>query len=298
MECLNWSRSMKSYLYGIFFLCLFSCAPSASEKYNTASNEAEILTLLNERDYGKAIWLIESQYTKDPKKSEIKFYLAQAYLGRSGFEPLAFIEKIYGPQNQYDDTLGKVFFTRCKNTSITKGEKIPLQCVFKRIFLHTPQVDEGDFAHARSLMRSAYPNPATTTTWNNTLIGIVELISLVKRTGNIYLYGKGIIENEQMRKKLLNYTWAKMQIIHAVREAQECAERGMYSGDTVSKFMLKINSVSLYETIDNKFHISSNLGNYNLLKLGKNISQSSFPTENELKEKIQRFLAEEENKIN
>ncbi|MCO5142944.1 MAG: hypothetical protein M9962_07635 [Oligoflexia bacterium] len=285
---------MKTFYFIALLICFSSCAPSTSEKYNSASSEAEILTLLNEREYHKAIWLIEAQYTKNPKKTDIKFYLAQAYLGKAGFEPLEFIDKIHGDQNKTQSNLWNQFFKNCETRAIFKNESISLHCLFKRIYFNTPEVSSGDFATARSLMRSAYPNPEHTSTWNNTLIGMVELVSLIKRSGDLYMYGKNILTTTEMKKNALNIQWLKAQFTQALIETNECAIRGSYSGDKISKFILKYKSESLYEALNDRFQLSQRLGTLKLLSIEHNLKNNPDLTINQIREKILAALDDEE----
>lgn len=244
--------------YLILFLPLLflACAPESVDRYHTGENEEEIVSLLNEREYGKAIWLIENREGRDPK-GETAFLLAQAYLGRAGIEPLAFAARVTeeGP----DSAAARTLFPNCPKGRITG--KVEMKCLLKRVYLHAPPADEGDFARARELFRKSYPNPAVAPEWVNTLIGMVDTISLVRRAGDLFLYSKGIkTAGGKVQFNPADVKWLSQQGKESLRDAEQALARANHSGEKVSRFLSGVKANEWFERVEGTMEFAKTVG--------------------------------------
>ncbi len=220
---------MKKWWLLLISLSAFSaCAPESVEKYHTGETEEQVMSLLNQREYHKAIFLIESRQGQYPE-GKMGYLLAQAYLGKAGLEPLEFAAKIFSeiPESQ------ELFFPKCERSS-QKNLELSEKCLLQRVFLFAPSPDSKEMQRARALFRKAYPSAKDAPPWINALIGMVELVSFTKRTGNLYLYAMG--------KSALTYTpedlpWLESQAKNGFQEAKFTLERAEYSGEKISKLL-------------------------------------------------------------
>lgn len=243
-------------------ICLLSygCAPESVERYHTGETQEQVLRLLNEREYQKAIFLIESRDGKNPK-GPMGSLLAQAYLGKSGVEPLAFAAKLFEslPVNQ---TLP---FPKCERGSIS-DLNIPEKCLFQRIYLHAPDPDSKDFQRARDLFRELNPNAKDTATWTNALIGFVEILSFTKRMGNLYKYAMG----ESSRSYTsLDLPWLDSQIKNSYLEGKNVLDRAEHSGERISKFLGAREKNLWFQRIEGSVQFADSVGMrefFNLLR--------------------------------
>jgi hypothetical protein len=215
-----------SFLLGLG--ALTACAPESVEKYHTGETEEQVMSLFNQREYHKAIFLIESREGEYPS-GKMGYLLAQAYLGKAGLEPLEFAAKIFGeiPASQ------ELFFPKCERGA-QRNLELSEKCLLQRVYLFAPAPDSKEMQRARALFRKAYPSARDTPPWVNALIGMVELISFTKRTGNLYFYAMG--------KSALTYTqadlpWLETQAKNGFQEARFTLERAEHSGEKISKLL-------------------------------------------------------------
>ncbi len=221
----------------LLFLLIFAaaCAPKSIESYHTGENEEEIVRLLNEREYAKAIWLVESRNGKNPADQKTAFLLGQAYLGKAGFEPLAVAAKVSGVQD-FSSAEGQQLFPKCPTGSLGSAKNEEAVCLLKRVYFNVPDPDTVEFTRARELFRSAYPDAAASPEWVNVLIGMVETASCVKRAGNLYLMAKRvqsenrIPQDEEIRLLL-------RQAKRAIHEAAEAIKRAEHGGNKISQLL-------------------------------------------------------------
>lgn len=250
---------MKILIALFCIIALNACAPDTSDKYNSANNLEDVISLLNEKEYGKAIWLIETKYGTKPANPEMAYVLGQAYLGRAHFEPLAFAAAVSGPQD-FSSPKAKALFPNCGEEPFSK--KMDVKCVLKRVYLLSPAVDGNDFAHARELFRYAYPNPQQTPPWINTLIGIVETVSLVKRVGDLYCYAKGQKINTiyDLYFTVKDVPWLKRTATEAINEARFAVDRAENSSDKISKLLSGYKEDVWFQRIDGAVKFGERMG--------------------------------------
>lgn len=268
-------------------LLLSACAPESAEQYHTGENAEDIIALFNEREYGKAIFLLEQRHGKEPENPEIAFLLGEAYLGRAGFEPLAFASKISRAQ---DAAAG--LFPQCPKAEMRKFHGDP-KCLLERVYFHAPQVDRGDFARARELFRGAYPDASHTSPWANTLIGLVETVSLVKRTGAIFRSAKALHSTSRLSDAEL--LWLKSQGTESLREAQESLARAAYAGPRIARLLTGLRDNAWFQSTEKGLRFASRLGLPRFLDFLRDhlLGPSDEIRYGELLEKV-RALAEEE----
>lgn len=227
---------MKKYLV-LSLLLLSACAPERKEK--------DAVSLLNDHQYEKAIWEIENKHGTVPSDPELTFLLAQAYLGKAGIEPLGFAARVTGAQPAGSAPI-QALFPDCNNGALSSVKDTDVKCLLKRIYLQAPDADQVDFARARELFRRAYPNPAQTPAWANTLIGMAETIAVVQRTGKIYLaalkYQRGELDPNDL-------FWAVKQLKLLALEASDALKRAQYSGDKISRLVSGLTGESLFDRV-------------------------------------------------
>jgi hypothetical protein len=238
-------------------LILSACAPESVNKYHTGENEEEIVSLLNAREYSKAIWLIENREGRNPR-GETGFLLAQAYLGRAGIEPLAFAARV--TEAEPDTAEARALFPKCPRGRINAKE-VEMKCLLKRVYLQAPPADEGDFARARELFRTSYPDPASAPVWVNTLIGMVDTISLVRRAGDLFIYSKGVKRpGGKLQFNPNDVQWLKGQGKESLRDAKEALGRANYAGDKVSRFLSGVKANEWFERVEGTLEFAKTVG--------------------------------------
>jgi hypothetical protein len=245
------------YLLLAAFLSVQACAPSSVNEYNTGETEEEVIGMLNQRDYAKAVWLLEQNDAKN-LEGRLGFLLGQAYLGKAGIEPLDFAAKITGPQT--DSLAARTMFPKCPADRISSVKAIKSHCLLKRIYLLAPNADHPDFAKAREYMRKSYPNPALAPQWVNTLIGLVETISVVKRVGDVYLFSR---DRENRRFNLNTMTdikWVRNQGELALAEGREALNRANYSGEKISQFLNGSKANQWFERVEGTVRYAKTVG--------------------------------------
>jgi hypothetical protein len=91
-------------------------------------------------------------------------------------------------------------------------------------------------ARARELLRYAYPDPAKTPTSVNVLIGTVEMASLIKRIGTVYLYAQTAIQtNDAPTDQQIQ--WFARQLKESVDEADQTMQRADHTGHLISQVL-------------------------------------------------------------
>lgn len=257
MECLPRDRFMKRISLLLSCFLLIACTPKSVDRYHTGENEKEIISLLNQREYSKVIWLIENR-EKQPE-GKTAFLLGQAYLGRSGIEPLAFAARI--TEAEPDSAEAREIFPTCPKGRISSAKEVEMKCLLKRVYLQAPKADGGDFARARLLLRKSYPNPSTAPEWVNTLVGLVDSISLVKRVGDLYLYGKGMrAGGGKISFNPRDIDWLKLQGKESLDDAREALSRANYSGEKVSRFLSANRANEWFERIEGTITFAKTVG--------------------------------------
>lgn len=233
-------------------LALSACAPETAERYHTGETAEDIVALFNEREYGKAIFLLEQRHGKEPENPETAFLLGEAYLGRAGFEPLAFAARVSGTESRAGS-----LFPKCPAAELRKFSG-DAKCLLERVYLHAPDADRGDFARARTLFRRAYPDASRTSPWANTLIGLVETVSLVKRTGDIFRYAKALHTDARPTGREL--LWLKAQGKESLREAQESLARAEHAGPKIARLLTGLRDDAWFQSTEKGLRFASRLG--------------------------------------
>jgi hypothetical protein len=237
-------------------LALAACAPESVDRYQTGESSAELTSLLNEREYGKVIWLIESREGREPV-GEDAYLLAQAYLGRAGLEPLAFAASVTAPE--IESELSAKIFPKCAKDRIDSVKQLPMKCVLKRVYLRAALLDGNDLARARLLFRRAYPDPATSPQWVNTLIGVVEMVSLVRRVGDVYLYARRF-EKGGDRPILPDIPWVQTQGREALIEAREALGRANHAGEKTARLLSGAKANEWFERVEGTIQFAREIG--------------------------------------
>lgn len=270
---------------------LQGCAPETADKYNTAENENEAVALLNEHQYEKAVWLIENRNGPLPEDQKMRFLLAQAYLGQAGIEPLAFAARVSGEQGGNSEL--QSLFPNCSNAALKGFSGVEAKCLVKRVAVQAPDADRRELARARELFRRAYPDPATAPAWANTLIGVVETVSVVQRAGKIYLYARKFKEGSN-RFDPAGFFWLQKQIRLAEQEAREALKRARYSGDKVSRLVSGVNGDQIFDRLKGelKFKAQTGIQHISDQMETKNPGLSGNTDYENFIEKINKFLDE------
>jgi hypothetical protein len=291
MERIRGSGSVRIFLP--LLLLLSACAPESSDRYQNAESSSEVIALFNAGEYNKAIWLMESRHGKEPARAADSFLLAQAYLGRAKFEPLAFAARVSGVQNTKETN----FFRNCTTLAIKKLEETDAKCLLKRVYLQAPEADSSDFARARNLFRRAYPHAAQSPVWVNTLIGLVESVSLIRRAGDLYAYSRG------MRPQLFRQeeaSWLKQQGTEGLKEAREALARAEYTGEKTAALLSGIRGNPWFEKTEKGLRFAERLGLSRFLQFVQDtlLKPSDELRYGEILERLRALLDEEEKALN
>lgn len=254
MKFLNYAKL--TLAAALLAIALPACAPESVDRYHTGESSEEIVSLLNEREYAKAIWLIENREGKNPE-GETAYLLGQAYLGRSGFEPLGFAAKVSDvePESQ----AARILFPKCPRERLNSLSGVEMKCLLKRVYLHAPAVDNSDFARARALFRRAYPNPELAPQWVNTLIGMVETVSVVKRAGDLYIHAKNF-DGSPLGVNKAQIKWLQRQGKEAFAEAKEALGRANHAGEKISKILTGTKANEWFERAEGTMKFAKTVG--------------------------------------
>lgn len=225
----------------LLVLLVLGCAPKSVEDYNDGENEEEITKLLNERQYGKAVWIIEGRHGKRPADQKMAFLLGQAYLGKIGFEPLLIAAKVSDEQT-FATREARLLFPECKKGRVKEVKGAELLCLLKRIYVHVPDPDTEEFTRARELFRLAYPDPAGSPEWVNILIGMVETASVVKRVGSIYVMVLSLADQRRTLPADEELEWFVRQVKRTLAESEQALKRADHSGRAISQFLTGSNN--------------------------------------------------------
>jgi len=248
---------MRIFLTLTFLTFLLGCAPQSSERYKNGESEEEVISLLNERDYSKAIFLLEQN---DPSSLQGKtaFLLGQSYLGRAGIEPLEFAAKVMGPQQ--DSVAARDLFPDCPIGRLNSIKETKLHCVLKRIYLIAPPADHPDMENARKWFRIAYPDATKTSPWINTLVGLTETISVIKRVGDVYLFVQQNKNYKASANSRAQVHWLKTHGKKTLEEARHSLQRANHSGDKISQYLNGAKANQWFERVEGAVVYSKEAG--------------------------------------
>lgn len=169
----------------LFFFVFTLCACGAPSEPTLEQQERRLIQMIDARRFSDAILMIEE---RSPPEAQARFqpYLAQAYLGRSGFLPMEFAARVLDAQSGAVELTDRLI-PNCAREQLDPSSPLDPRCVLWRLFRHLPAHDAPDFARARELLRAQFPDPKTTSSGYNALAGIVELASLLSATRDALL---------------------------------------------------------------------------------------------------------------
>src|SRR6478735_3576101 len=103
-------------------LLLTACGDGARDGQGDADRPAlqrdRVIRMIDQRRYQDAIELLESPEAQNtPEAPLLRPYLAHAYLGVAGLEPLDLAGRVMSAQKPRNETLG-LLFRRCKSEAI------------------------------------------------------------------------------------------------------------------------------------------------------------------------------------
>ncbi len=159
---------------------LLACAPQGA---NERRQTDRVIQLLDEKRYDAAIHYLELDVPVS-ERDRLAPYLAQAYLGRSGFEPLEFAYQILAEQRDAEAQSLRSLIPDCDPAALSGVSRVPVRCIVWRVFAHVPDHASPDFARARAILRAKFPEPRTAPAGYNALAGIVEAVSLLSAFKN------------------------------------------------------------------------------------------------------------------
>ncbi len=288
---------MKRLLLSLtLFAVLSSCAPDSVSRYSTAERSEEVVGLLNKREYQKAIWLLENRVGREPE-GEDAYLLAQAYLGQAGFEPLAFAASLTEPEP--DTEAARALFPQCPKGRLESHTGVPMKCILKRVYLRAPRPDQPDFARARHLLRRAYPDAASAPDWVNTLIGVVETMSLVGRVGDVYVFAKGQNPTAILIQGQARLPWLKSQGKAAREEGRQAIARARHSGSKISGLLSRSRADVWFEQVDGTVAYAEEVGLPRFLDFVRDhlLSSSDEIRYGELLDRLRDLVTKEENSL-
>lgn len=216
-------------------LFLSACAPKSVDDYHTAENDEETVRLLNQREYGKVIWLIESRDGKSPANKHTAFLLAQAYLGKAGMEPLTVAATVTAAQD-FSGADAQAIFPSCPSKALTAVKDAEPLCLLKRVFFHVPDPDVYEMTRARDLFRYAYPDASAAPEWVNILVGSVETASVIKRLGSMFLVAKRTVKDGTQPTDQ-DLRWFAQQLSHLLDDAAHALDRADHTGNKISQLL-------------------------------------------------------------
>lgn len=293
---------MKNVVLGLLTLALvFACAPRSVEEYHTAENEEEIVRLMNQREYRKVIWLVESREGKSPANKRIAFLLGQSYLGAAGLEPLEVAAKVTEAQD-FSGADAHDLFPACPSAAFAAGSDQDPLCLVKRVYFHVPDPDMNEMARARELFRYAYPDPAASPEWANVLVGAVETAAVIKRAGNIFLFAKRALKNgadQGQRPSDEQLRWFARQLKLILAEADQALQRADHSGDKISQLLTGSGGTVWFDRARGAITWAHRLGLANLFSFlrATMVSEQDETRYGEALDKIRAYLDEQDKRV-
>jgi hypothetical protein len=278
-------------------LALTGCSPKSVDDYHTAESDEQIVRMLNGREYGKAIWEIESQSGKLPDDKNTAFLLGQAYLGQAGFEPLETAAKVSAAQD-FSTAEARAMLPACPSAELGPLKDADPLCLLKRVYFNVPDPDSMNLVRARTLFRHAYPDPGTAPEWVNIVIGVIETASVVKRAGAIYLLAKRATDGgDQPTDAQLRFLARQVKLL--LEEADQAINRANHAGNKISQMLTGSGGADWFSRVSDGVHWANTLGLANLIDLLK----ANVLTPNEadkygpLLDKIRSYLDDQDKRI-
>jgi hypothetical protein len=286
---------MKYYLLAL--LALTACSPKSVDDYHTAENDEQIVRMLNSRDYGKAIWEIESQNGKMPEDKNTAFLLGQAYLGQAGFEPLETAAKVTATQD-FSGADARAMLPSCPSVELGPLKDADPLCLLKRVYFNVPDPDSNNMVRARALFRHAYPDPGSAPEWVNIVIGVIETASVVKRAGAIYLLAKRTIDDGgQPSDAQFRFLARQMKLL--LEEADQALSRANHAGNKISQMLTGSGGADWFSRVSDGVRWANTLGLANLIDLVKAnvLTPAEADKYGPLLDKIRSYLDDQDKRI-
>lgn len=246
---------------------IFLSALGCGRDYTSELQEENIVKLLDQRKYQEVVDILEPHAGT---KLHLTPYLAEAHLGVAHFEPINIAGPILNNQGNMNPALDKLF-PRCMNIRLHKFDQISVPCMVKRLIQALPPSQDPNFARARHLLRTQYPNPLYVENKYNLLLGAVELASAISRLGELAVYYKGLnatsIEKSHV-KTLLSMAE------ETVNYAAQAMYRARYSGKSITQLLTGIKTVEFLYAVGTDYQIDAGTGipSLNILSDSKNKS--------------------------
>jgi hypothetical protein len=281
----------------VLVLGFVGCAPKSVDDYHTGENEEEIVRLLNQREYGKVIWLVESRDGKEPSNKQTAFLLGQAYLGKAGLEPLELAARV-GDAQDFSGADAKDIFPSCASGPLSSMKDTDAACLVKRVYFHVPDPDVYEMARARALFRYAYPDAAAAPEWANVLIGALETACVVKRIGGIYLLAKHVVKDgqnptdDQLR-------WFARQLRAVLDETDQALTRADHTGNKITQLLTGKSGAVWFDKARGAVKWADNMGvakTYDLLR-SYVVDPDGEAQYGQMLDKIRGYLDEEDKRI-
>lgn len=161
----------------MFSILAVSCGQNQSDR----SRVDHAIHAMNNRQYDEAVSILESVYAENPAHSSNALLLAQAHLGKAGFEMMGLIEKVAGAQENVDPDQYWVDQPHCDSGPIEKIAGYDVRCLIFRLMNNLPDAEDPSLIRARNILRSAFKDPAQTPSDANFLSALVEFSSAFYR---------------------------------------------------------------------------------------------------------------------
>jgi hypothetical protein len=174
-----------------------------------------------------------------------------------------------------------------------------MKCILKRVYLRAPKADDPDFARARFLLRRAYPDPAQTPEWVNTLIGLVETISVVSRAGDVYTFAKGQAPAALILGSQAKLPWLKRQGRLAREEARFAIARAKYGGPKIAGLISGSKADVWFEQVDGTVVYAETVGLPKFLDFVRDhvLKANDEVRYGEMLDRLRDLVAQEENSL-
>lgn len=286
----------KLYLLALLPL-ITACSPKSVDDYHTAESDEQVVRMLNQRDYAKAIWEIESRQGKMPADKNTAFLLGQAYLGKAGLEPLDTAAKVTAAQD-FSSADARALLPACPSAALGPLKNTDPLCLLKRVYFNVPDPDSIEMSRAKALFRYAYPDPGSAPEWVNVVVGMVETASVVKRAGAIYLLAKSVLDDGTLPTDAqLRFLARQAKLL--LSETDQALSRAGHAGNKISQLLTGSGDARWFEDISGGVHWANTLGLANLIDLLKTNVLTPDDTEKygPLLDKIRSYLDEQDKRI-
>lgn len=194
---------------------------------------------MNQRHYENAIRLLEEQHALDPGDTQVALYLAESHLGMAGLELLKFADEVLGDQrNQMLSRSDIVFDPDCGGDRIEKFDSTSWRCLIQRIYVRLPDPDQYHLASARTILRSAFPDPKRAGIEVNFLCTFVEWSSALSR---LKFFVKELkrkdLRNLDLEQARRSFGYLVYHFKYFLRESMQGFRRAKHSYGKISRYV-------------------------------------------------------------